>query len=207
MCAHQRAHPPQQRTQVGKHLFAGDKGLLCLCHVSRSPRRTPAPIARFPARRGKLFLSEAVMLGTASRSLNPPLGQPDTPPSPPSAAVQAELSAARPRALGRPETRPAGAGGGAELCCAASRRFSPLHRPRIGRHRPLRRGDPLRLQMPPTKLVLTSRAGSPRPPPTAPAGLPSLTWQLPGRSLTASGGGARRSRGCLCRHLHSPLPR
>lgn len=36
---------------------------------------------------------------------------------------------------------------------------------------------------------------------------PSLTWRLPGRCLTASDGGASCSRGCFCRHLHSPLPR
>lgn len=115
-----------------KHLLAGDKGLLCLCHVARSPRRTPAPIARFPARRGKIFPREGVMLGTASRPPSPRQGQPDTPSPPPPAAGRAAPSAARPRALGGPGTRPARAGGGGGLCRAASRRLSPPAAPTSG---------------------------------------------------------------------------
>lgn len=57
------------------------------------PRRTPASIARFPARWGKLFPREGLMLGTASRPPSPRQGQPDTPPSPPPAAGRAAPSA------------------------------------------------------------------------------------------------------------------
>lgn len=173
------------------------------------PRRTPASIARFPARWGKLFPREGLMLGTASRPPQPATGAALHPSFTTPRCRAGSAVRARPRALGGPGTRPDRADGSGGLFCAASRRLSPPAAPTPGGAEPRHAGIlfPSR-PPPPAKLILPSRAGSPRqPPPTAPGGCRSLTWRLPGRSLTASGGGARRSRDCLCRHLHSPLPR
>ncbi|XP_064498063.1 atherin-like [Pseudopipra pipra] len=172
---------------------------------SRSHRTVSSPTGI------KLFPRGGVMLGTASRLPSPRLGQPDVL-SPHTARCRAGSAVRRsPTALGGPGTRPGGrAGGGGGSAAprpAGSRPPQPTHR---GAHGGARgeQTDAAVSSSPPRgspKVTLPSRAGSPwPPPPTAP---PPLTWRLPGGSLTVSGGGARRSRGCLCRHLHSPLPR
>lgn len=132
----QRAHPPRQRTQVWKHLFAGDKGLLCLCHVAQSPRRTPAPTARFPARRGKLFPREGVMLGTGSR---PPSPRPEQPDTHPSTTPRCRAGSAVRRSSKSPRGAGDEAGPGGRPWRALLRRVPPAIAPRsphIGRRRP-----------------------------------------------------------------------
>lgn len=132
---------------------------------------------------------------------------------PPFATLRCRLGSAVRRSSESPRGAGDEASQGEQRWRALLRRVPPTLDPRSRcGHRepqtPVTRGSSSPLEAPPAKLIVPSRAGSPRrPPPTAPGGCPSLTWRLPGRSLTASGGGARRSRGCLCRHLHGPLPR
>lgn len=127
------------------------------------------------------------------------------PPPRPAAGAPSPLPHHRPLPGGqrRPQEPSGGRGqagqGSATPRPADSRSSQP---PRREAQTPATRGSSSR-QRPPRETYCALTGGLP----TAAAGCPSLTWRLPGRSLTASGGGARRSRGCLCRHLHSPLPR
>nr|XP_005491545.1 synapsin-1 [Zonotrichia albicollis] len=130
----------------------------------------------FPARRRKLFPREGVMLGTASRPPNPPLGQPDTP--------FHHGGQRRPPLVQEPSGAGGRGGRGGRRWRALLHRVPPTlaaRSPRIGSRRPPRREDPLRFQRPHRETYSALTGGLPA------AATPDGTGRVPIAYLAAAG--------------------